>query len=88
MRALASGRLHTFGGELKQAFKRRAKRIEVKTDSGTLEFEIPEGAVDPFHFEHPTPEMVLAWLKAAGLEVEEVDRPFANSCFIRAQRPA
>ena len=86
LHALASGRLRGFGGELKEAVERKPKRAEVETYSGTLEFEIPKGAIDPFHFEHPTAETVLGWLEAAGLEVEEVNRPFVESRFIRARR--
>jgi SAM-dependent methyltransferase len=86
LRAIASGRLPGFWGELKQVFKRRPRRAEVETSAGALQFQIPKGAVDAFHFEHPTPDKVQSWLEAAGLAIEATDRPFPGSCFIRARR--
>jgi hypothetical protein len=49
-------------------------------------YEVPEGAADAFHFDHPDATTIEGWLTAAGLEVEAVERPLANHCFIRAVR--
>ncbi len=66
---------------------RRGTRTEVGTAAGTLDLEVPQGAIDPFHFAHPTVEHVIGWLEAARLEVHEVDDSVPGSGFIRARRP-
>ncbi len=49
-------------------------------------YEVPDGAIDAFHFDHPDATTVEGWLAEAGLEVDAVERHQANNCFIRAVR--
>ncbi len=61
--------------------------VTVQTPAATMTFQVPEGAVDAFHFAHPDAPAIMHWLDAAGLTVEAVDRPMPDHCFIRARRP-
>lgn len=54
------------------------------TPEGQVQLDVPRGAVDAFHVEHPRAETVTEWLAAAGLQVRDLQRPIAGSCFIRA----
>jgi hypothetical protein len=54
------------------------------TPEGQVLLEVPSGAADAFHVEHPRAETVAEWLAAAGLLVRDLQRPVAGSCFIRA----
>lgn len=47
-------------------------------------FEVPEGAIDAFHFDHPNEATVRDWLSDAGLRVDRVERSQPGSCFIWA----
>jgi SAM-dependent methyltransferase len=49
-------------------------------------YDVPEGAIDAFHFDHPDATTIEGWLATAGLQVEAVERPLGNNCFIRAVR--
>lgn len=49
-------------------------------------YEVPEGAIDAFHFDHPDATTVEGWLAGADLAVDAVARHGANNCFIRAVR--
>jgi SAM-dependent methyltransferase len=55
-----------------------------ETPAGQVQLDVPSGAVDAFHVEHPQAETVLEWLAAAGLEVRDLRRPIPRTCFIRA----
>ncbi len=86
MRQLRARNFDGFMGGLREAFSRKATSAEVGTHRGNLKFEIPRGAIDPFHIAHPTPQQVIDWLSAAGLEVEAIDEEaVAGSCLIRAR---
>lgn len=56
------------------------------TPEGEVRLDVPSGAVDAFHVEHPGAETVAEWLAAAGLRVRDLQRPITGSCFIRATR--
>ncbi|MEK6274724.1 MAG: methyltransferase domain-containing protein [Actinomycetota bacterium] len=75
------------GGLLNQVRSRRgtpASEATFSTPDGQVLLEVPSGAVDAFHVEHPRAETVAEWLAATGLLVRELERPLAGSCFIRA----
>jgi SAM-dependent methyltransferase/uncharacterized protein YbaR (Trm112 family) len=55
-----------------------------ETPEGQVQLEVPSGAVDAFHVEHPRAETVVEWLAAAGLQVRDLQRPIARTCFIWA----
>jgi SAM-dependent methyltransferase len=87
-RSVTRARLRASISALRSALRRKPKIVDVETHSGVLQLDVPRGATDPFHFEHPTREKVLGWLAAAGLAVEEIDdAAVPSSCFIRARRP-
>jgi hypothetical protein len=75
---------------LRERLKRRAPGpvSEIETPRARMRFEVPVGAVDAFHVAHPRARQVKRWLTRAGLIVQEVERPIANSCFIRAAVPS
>jgi SAM-dependent methyltransferase len=54
--------------------------------SGSCEWDIPDGAVDAFHFDHPDLQTVIRWLEGAELEVVVVERPLRGHWFVRAVR--
>jgi len=61
-----------------------ASEATFATPEGQVQLEVPSGAVDAFHVEHPRAEAVAEWIAAAGLQVRDLQRPIAGSCFIRA----
>jgi ubiquinone/menaquinone biosynthesis C-methylase UbiE len=53
---------------------------------GATEWDVPDGAIDPFHVDHPDARTVIEWLEEAGLTVQAVERPLRGHCFVRARR--
>ncbi len=60
--------------------------VTVRTPGATMTFDVPEGAIDAFHFAHPDAAMVSGWLRDAGLTIVDTERPLPGHCFIRARR--
>jgi len=79
VRGVAAGARHALRGAPAQT------AMTVRTPAATMTFEVPQGAVDAFHVAHPDAATVEAWLRAAGLAVEAVQRPLSGHCFIRAR---
>ena len=71
----------------REALRRRPQKAAVQTYSGVLEFDVPRGAIDAFHFSHPDRATVEKWLAEAGLQIEAVDSEWEGSTFIRARQP-
>ena len=53
---------------------------------GAPQWDVPDGAIDPFHIDHPDARTVIGWLEQAGLTVQAVERPLRGHCFVRALR--
>jgi SAM-dependent methyltransferase len=72
---LRRGNVRAAGRQLVEALNPSSKpaTTRMQTDDGLLEFDIPDGAVDAFHVEHPGRATVIDWLVNAGLEIEEID---------------
>ncbi|HEV2060662.1 MAG TPA: methyltransferase domain-containing protein [Solirubrobacteraceae bacterium] len=87
-RMLRRGELAGIARAAREALQPRSAQnvITVETPAATMTFEVPEGAVDAFHFAHPDAPAIMGWLGAAGLTIEAVDRPIPGHCFIRARR--
>lgn len=72
---------------LRERLSRERAVMQVTTPRATMRFRVPRGAVDPFHVAHPSAGQVERWLKRAGLQVAEVERPMQQLCFVRALVP-
>jgi ubiquinone/menaquinone biosynthesis C-methylase UbiE len=60
---------------------------QIRTSRATMRFRVPNGAIDPFHIDHPSVEQVKDWLERAGLRLVEQQRPMPQRCFLRALVP-
>jgi ubiquinone/menaquinone biosynthesis C-methylase UbiE len=56
-------------GRLRELFSQSS----VEPDEKPPEYEVPEGAIDAFHVEHPSAEQVTEWFEAAGLTIMAED---------------
>jgi SAM-dependent methyltransferase len=87
---LRRGELRTLARAVRAALPERARgdarTMRVRTAGATMTFDVPQGAIDAFHFMHPDAALVEGWMDAAGLAVEAVERPLPGHCFIRARR--
>ena len=89
VRWLMHGELRPIARAIRAALPERSlgdAMVRVRTAGATMTFEVPEGAVDAFHFSHPDAALIEQWLRAAGLAVDAIERPLPEQCFIRARR--
>ncbi len=89
VRLLRRGELGTFARAASAALRGGAPAqdvVTVQTPGATMTFEVPEGAIDAFHFAHPDAPAIEGWLRAAGLTIEATERPLAAHGFVRARR--
>ena len=89
VRMLRRGELAAFARAVRSALPERPPpegTMRVRTAGATMTYEVPEGAIDAFHFLHPDAPTIETWLREAGLEVEATERPLPGHCFIRARR--
>ena len=66
--------------------ERLGARVGRWAKRGATEWDVPDGAIDPFHVDHPDARTVIEWLEEAGLTVQAVERPLRGHCFVRARR--
>jgi SAM-dependent methyltransferase len=87
---LRGGELQTVARGVREKLRRRApeKVVTVQTPAATMTFEVPDGAIDAFHFAHPDATAIEGWLRDAHLTIEATERPLAGHCLIRARRPS
>ncbi len=82
---LVRGQFGEIADRAKHALGRGRRQAGAQNGSEPPAFEVPVGAVDPFHFAHPDVKTVTQWLEEAGLRVARVERQDGN-CFISATR--
>ncbi|HWB07049.1 MAG TPA: class I SAM-dependent methyltransferase [Verrucomicrobiales bacterium] len=72
-------------GGLKEVWKRVRRKLGMAPPPITAQLEVPQGAVDHYHFFHVDTEHLETWLKEAGFRVENVSREGGGgNVFVRA----
>lgn len=87
LRVGREGNLRLAAQTVRETLRPGTRTAEVETGAGTLELDVPRGAIDAFHFSHPDRAAVTKWLTDVGLVVEAADESVAGSWFVRARKP-